>query len=297
MLIMHTRKDEGLIKRLSNTRMRHATPTLQLQVSRPTTASVETKAEPTFGAAEVSNQETMDDETIWMPQSASPIPSQPLQEIAANASPRKRPTQTHVFSNLTDTESMSDQRKSSVAQDTKPIPPFLSPRKPSESPKRSQSPEKQTAPTAPAQPPQDLAADLASLLSRRASRTDSAKAAPPQRRKSKPLGRALSNMSSRGSLISADSRGGICPFQEEESEHSFDGDRARQQEPQPPSTQLEYGQPEAEEARAKVSKSMGTVFADESAGTRVASLGTVKDTDFTRTGVGGRVRGRNRAAK
>ncbi|CAD0113479.1 unnamed protein product [Aureobasidium uvarum] len=65
-----------------------------------------------------------------------------------------------------------------------------------------------------------------------------------------------------------------------------------------PSQQVTYETPEAQEYRAKMSKKMGTRLMDDSIGTRVESPGLVRDVDAGgSTGVGGRVRGRQRTAK
>ena len=65
-----------------------------------------------------------------------------------------------------------------------------------------------------------------------------------------------------------------------------------------PSQQVTYEMPEAQEYRAKMSKKMGTRLMDDSMGTRVESPGLVRDVEASETsGVGGRVRGRQRTAK
>lgn len=65
-----------------------------------------------------------------------------------------------------------------------------------------------------------------------------------------------------------------------------------------PSQQVTYETPEAQEYRAKMSKKMGTRLMDDSIGTRVESPGLVRDVDESdSTGVGARVRGRQRTAK
>jgi len=65
-----------------------------------------------------------------------------------------------------------------------------------------------------------------------------------------------------------------------------------------PSQQVTYEMPEAQEYRAKMSKKMGTRLMDDSVGTRVESPGLVRDVEASETsGVGGRVRGRQRTAK
>jgi len=65
-----------------------------------------------------------------------------------------------------------------------------------------------------------------------------------------------------------------------------------------PSQQVTYEMPEAQEYRAKMSKKMGTRLMDDSMGTRVESPGVVRDVEASETsGVGGRVRGRQRTAK
>jgi hypothetical protein len=65
-----------------------------------------------------------------------------------------------------------------------------------------------------------------------------------------------------------------------------------------PSQQVTYEMPEVQEYRAKMSKKMGTRLMDDSMGTRVESPGLVRDVEASETsGVGGRVRGRQRSAK
>jgi hypothetical protein len=65
-----------------------------------------------------------------------------------------------------------------------------------------------------------------------------------------------------------------------------------------PSQQVTYEMPEVQEYRAKMSKKMGTRLMDDSMGTRVESPGLVRDVEASETsGVGGRVRGRQRTAK
>lgn len=242
---------------------------------------------------EITTTELLHDDQSQLAASASPKPSQPLQEIPANASPRKKNQRTQP-----DGASLipkPEETEKSQTQDTEFIAPPLSPPKSSRSPKRSPSEQMQperVAQSTTSRPPEALAADLASILSRHTSRPNTSKHEPPQRRKSKPLGRAASNMSSRSSIASAD-----ATLPSEVPESVIGGFHISREAQLPPSTQLGYEQPEADELRAKMSKKIGTVFADENAGKRVASLGVVKDSELSKTGVAGRVRGRHRQGR
>lgn len=140
-----------------------------------------------------------------------------------------------------------------------------------------------------ARPRQQLTADLAELLSRQtASRPGSASgSAPPHKRKSRPLGRALSGISNRSLSASAQSE-----TLSQNTDAAVDGFTAAVTEPAPPSTQLGYETAETEAHRLK----MGMAFQDEGGLKRVASVGTVKDGSFgSGIGVGNRVKGRQRA--
>lgn len=116
-----------------------------------------------------------------------------------------------------------------------------------------------------------------------------------RRRKDRKLGRATSGTGATASftrptnLEIADSVDAGTPFTE-------DGSMGRTDQPPLPSQQLTYDAPGAEEHRRLMSKKMGTIFTDEG-GTRVQSIGVVRDADASATGVGERVRGRHRDAK
>lgn len=114
-----------------------------------------------------------------------------------------------------------------------------------------------------------------------------------RKRKERKLGRAPSNMSNSApasllhskSIEIADSTASASPL-----DLNFPI----------PSQQLGYETADAREHRARMSKRMGTNFADEGVGSkRVESIGVVKDVeaDSGGPGVGGRVRGRHRNAK
>lgn len=116
-----------------------------------------------------------------------------------------------------------------------------------------------------------------------------------RRRKDRKLGRAASGTGATASIVrptpleTADSMDGATPLTEEDT-------LSRSLQPPLPSQQLTYDAPGAEEHRRLMSKKMGTTFTDEG-GTRVQSIGVVRDADASFSGVGERVRGRHRDAK
>lgn len=152
------------------------------------------------------------------------------------------------------------------------------------------SPSKENdAPSGP--PTHKLKEDLAEILKRQNSSSFSNSTAPTKR-KSRPLGRNLSSISSRSGSVAA-----APPVPEDvfEANSMADGfDYSKAVPTVPPSTQLGYDTPEAEAHRKQMSKKMGTtMLQDEGVGKRVASVGTVKDSS-SRSGVGGRTKGRTR---
>ncbi|KAG9682975.1 hypothetical protein KCU95_g13708, partial [Aureobasidium melanogenum] len=140
-----------------------------------------------------------------------------------------------------------------------------------------------------------LSGEIRSLLERQHSHSGSSTVEQPAKgrwRKDKRLGRAPSYTSNSSTSVSfrqhpnmdVANSGALASMMENEVPA--------------PSQQVTYETPEAQEYRAKMSKKMGTRLMDDSIGTRVESPGLVRDVDESdSTGVGARVRGRQRTAK
>jgi len=141
----------------------------------------------------------------------------------------------------------------------------------------------------------DWTANLASIMERQQRRTASSEHhTPAQRLKHRKLGRAASG----SSLASRTNSGSVTANQElRQGDKSFsdssDSHAAAQEDL--PSTQIGYETLEAEAARMQMAKRMGTSYSDENSGTRLASLGTVRDSAAPASAPGGR--SRNRARK
>ncbi|KAH0267762.1 hypothetical protein KCU91_g9866, partial [Aureobasidium melanogenum] len=140
-----------------------------------------------------------------------------------------------------------------------------------------------------------LSGEIKSLLERQHSHSGSSSVEQPVKgrwRKDKRLGRAPSYTSNSSTSVS---------FRRHPNMDATNSDplaSMMENEVPAPSQQVTYETPEAQEYRAKMSKKMGTRLMDDSIGTRVESPGLVRDVDESgTTGVGGRVRGRQRTAK
>lgn len=211
----------------------------------------------------------------------------PLQPVSLNASPRKRPSvdkqpvsppvedlRTSKRADVEDSDEMKSNTKHVVSppsEDTSPQPAAL--------PARGQA---------------ELTADLASLVERQQRRTaDSEHHTPAQRLKHRKLGRAasgssLANRTNSGSTtINQDTRHGDTSFSESPDSLSAPQENL-------PGTQIGYETLEAEAARLQMAKRMGTSYSDENSGTRLASLGTVRDSAGPAAAPGGRARNRAR---
>ena len=212
--------------------------------------------------------------------------SHPLQEVSPNRSPRKM------------SQTSNEKKGQEVSSETlgRPSSRTISPEK--QLPNNPCEPVEAVAEPGNEQrsfsrPREQLTADLTELLNRQtASRPGSASntALPPQKRKSRPLGRAPSGISNRSLSASAQS-----DTVSQNGDAAVDGyTAATTAEPLPPSTQLGYETLEAEAHRLQMSKKMGMRFQDEEGGLkRVASVGTVKDSSVgDGAGVGNRVKGR-----
>lgn len=146
----------------------------------------------------------------------------------------------------------------------------------------------------------DWTADLASLVEQQQRRTNSSEHhQPAERLKHRKLGRAASGSSfgtrtTTGSTT-ANNDQGVTEASFSESSEQAAGAGSFPSAPEGlPSTQLGYETPEAEAARQQIAKRMGTSYADEGVGTRLASLGTVRDSSAAANATGGRSRNRTR---
>lgn len=269
-------------------RKRHATPSLPLQASRTPAAAV--ARPPPIMHEDDDDDDSTSVDTEALPPMPSMRPSErrshPLQEVSPNRSPPKT------------SQNTKEKKGPEVSSETLGRPSS-----------RTVSPEKQISndPCEPVEavadpgneqrsfprPREQLTADLTELLNRQTStrpRSASNTAAPPQKRKSRPLGRAPSGISNRSLSASAQS-----DTLSQNGDVAVDGYMAATTtEPLPPSTQLGYETPEAEAHRLQMGKKMGMRFQDEEGGLkRVASVGTVKDSSVKEgAGVGNRVKGR-----
>lgn len=204
----------------------------------------------------------------------------PLQAISPNASPRRKPStdQQKVTPPFEDHD-LNTEEPIEMQADTNERPPSAA-EEPSADPERLQT---------------NWTANLASIMERQQRRTTSSEHPnPAQRLKHRKLGRAASG----SSLASRTNSGSTAANQElRHGEKSFsdssDSHAAAQEEL--PSTQIGYETLEAEAARMQMAKRMGTSYSDESSGTRLASLGTVRDSTAPAGAAGGR--SRNRARK
>lgn len=280
---MDVRKD-SLPKRLSMTRNR-STPSLSLQASRGSSAA--TASRPPLFVHEDSDTED-DPSTIHTADLPAPTvkPLQvqrkphPLQEASPNRSPRKSSQQS------------VDGKNKAVSSDTpaRPSSRTLSPAKPAAPDLENIDdaaliPDAEPVERTPAHRHDDqLKADLVDLLQRQtASRPGSAAGIScPHRRKTRPLGRAVSGVSNHS--LSASAQSG-------DHDDAVDGFSRVVSEPAPPSTQLGYETADAEAHRLQMSKKLGLKGGDQGGGlTRVASVGIAKDS--CDVGPGGRSRGR-----
>jgi hypothetical protein len=216
-----------------------------------------------------------DDDTTTYEMPAQVVPLQP---ISPNASPRKQSShdQDHEVSKATHVETSTEANtKDATPSPADELPAPL----PAPPPTRAQS---------------DWTADLASIMERHQRRTVSSEHhTPAQRLKHRKLGRAasgssLANRTNSGStLVNQESLRGDLSF-------STSSDSLSAVPENLPSTQIGYETLEAEAARIQMAKRMGTSYEDESQGTRLASLGTVKDSAAPASAPSARARNRAR---
>jgi hypothetical protein len=213
----------------------------------------------------------------------------PLQAISPNASPRKQPsidqqkvtppTEDHNISDVSNPDEHFE-----ILGETKeaPLSPIDEPSAKSEAQSLS------------ARPEAAWTADLASIMQRQQRRTTSSEhQTTAQRLKHRKLGRAASG----SSLASRTNTGSTNANQDTRHGDASFSDSPESLAPAQenlPSTQVGYETLEAEAARMQMAKRMGTSYSDESSGTRLASLGTVKDSAAPANATGGRARNRTR---
>lgn len=269
-------------------RKRQATPSLPLQAhktnpkpAKPTGPFVhEDEDEDDQAPVDLDQVPTATPHAIEIPERAPP-----LQNISPNASPR-RPPSVSRDKDPSEDKKRTDDNTNGTGSHKKTTPPTTD--------------EEQAAPPSNPHPERaqaDWTADLASLVQRQQLRTASSEHQNPlQRMKHRKLGRAASG----SSLTNRTNSGSTSVNQGAEStEASFEGesngvDSLSAGQEGLPSTQIGYETPEAEAARLQMAKRMGTSYTDDSAGTRLASLGTVRDSSGPASAPGGRARNRTK---
>jgi len=214
----------------------------------------------------------------------------PLQAISPNASPRKQhfidqqkvtsPPQNRDSLEAINTEGHNDMQANTKEGQSSPV---------------DEPPANPEAPPSPERLQTNWTASLASIMEKQQRRTASSEHPnPAQRLKHRKLGRAASG----SSLASRTNSGSATANQElrhgDKSFSDSSDSHATAQEGLP-STQIGYETLEAEAARMQMAKRMGTSYSDESSGTRLASLGTVRDSAAPGNNApGGRSRNRTR---
>lgn len=215
----------------------------------------------------------------------------PLQTISPNASPRRKqhsidqqkvisPPQDHDPLEAISTEEHNETQTDTHEGQSLPV---------------DGPPADFEAPPSPERLETNWTASLASIMEKQQRRTASSEHPnPAQRLKHRKLGRAASgsSLASRTNSGSATANQELA-YGEKSFSDSSDSHAAAQEDL--PSTQIGYETLEAEAARMQMAKRMGTSYSDESSGTRLASLGTVRDSAAPAGAPGGR--SRNRARK
>ncbi|KAK4505536.1 hypothetical protein PRZ48_003499 [Zasmidium cellare] len=251
--VEHVKRAADLLppKRLSNTRKRHATPSLPLQPSRPS-EQAGSRAGPF-----ILEDDDQDEPTITCDDRSAPVlqtTHQPLKEISPNRSqPRS--------SRDGEPNNQKDDPTGEAVTENPPASPHKHPASPPRSPMKEPSEPKPKG-------QEELTSDLANILAKQMATRPTTSSLEPQKRKHRPLGRNLSTISNHsGSPLVSSERSEVGD--------GFDVSREVVPSLPPPGTQLGYDTPEAEAHRRKLSKQMGTSFAEE--GRRVESVKTVKD--------------------
>lgn len=275
------RKDNQTLSRLSHTRKRQATPSLPLQALKPNAKS--SKPAGPFvheDDDEDDDNEHNDDGPAAPVQDEDPTTTHeasrkaaPLQAISPNASPRKQ----HFIDQQKVTPTTEDHNASKAINTEDNVEFQVDANEESPSP-ADQPPANSEAPPSPERLQTNWTASLASLMERQQRRTASSEHPnPAQRLKHRKLGRAAS-----GSSFASRTNSGSAAANHGEKSFSDSSESLAAAQEDLPSTQIGYETLEAEAARMQMAKRMGTSYSDESSGTRLASLGTVRDSSTLR---------------
>nr|POF14074.1 s-m checkpoint control protein rad4 [Quercus suber] len=259
-----TKAVEGKPQRLSNVRRAHSTGSLSFQASSPASAPAATSRRKAPFILEDDDDDTHAPPALPEDQTSKSTASYALKERSPNASPRKSPLPitTHGLSKPNMAQSLSYAMPTPTDHFASPAP---SPSKgTSQFPHTTSSIEPLLAAPAFSRPPNELAADLASLLSRSSARDHASVPAArplPAKRKQRPLGRNLSGSNARPCSASLEPRASASP----PPEAALLG------------TQIGYETVDADAHRQLMEKRMNVDLRDRAAGQRVASVGTVTD--------------------
>jgi len=281
-----TAKDNQTLSRLSNTRKRQTTPSLPLQARK---TSPKPKA-PLPAGPFVHEDEDEDDEDPGYHvggddnTSADPVPGKavPLQDISTN-SPRKPSSAEPIAAKISTERHPSLDGSLDVEEPVEKNPARIDTDR-NEAPSHAENETLAPLPTPqpPVRPQAEWTADLASLMEKQQRRPSSEHTNnPAQRLKHRKLGRAISgsSLSNRANDVSTSAQ-----LLHQDTTASKDTSFSESPEDDPasreadlPSTQIGYETLETEAARRQMAKRMGMDYSDESVGTRLASLGTVRD--------------------
>jgi DNA replication regulator DPB11 len=299
-----TTKDNQALSRLSNTRKRQTTPSLPLQVRKE---SPKPKAPPHAGPFVHEDDDDDEDHNPGYQVDGDDNPpadhvqekAVPLQDISVN-SPRKTPSaETHAAKPSTERHRSLDGSldvEKSVEKN-----PAETDSATHETPSHTENatPAPLPTPQPPLRPQAEWTADLASLMEKQHQRRPSSEhdKNPAQRLKHRKLGRAISGSSLGNRTNDAQLAHQDIVGSKEDSFSDAPEDfsaPAASRETDLPSTQIGYETLETEAARKNMAKRMGKEYSDESVGTRLASLGTVRDSAGPGGAGGGGGRSRTR---
>jgi len=292
----NTKKDNQALSRLSNTRKRQTTPSLPLLSGKSSP-----KAPPPAGPFVHEDEDEEDNDDSARPVNGDDKPASekavPLQDISAN-SPRK-PSSAEAHATKTSTEHHQSLDGPLDAEEAQPIDMPADETYEAPSHGEDETPAPLPTPQPPVRPQAEWTADLASLMEKQQRRPSSENTNnPAQRLKHRKLGRAISgsSLASRTNEVSTSAQLHHQDTASKDNSFSESPDEltATAGEHDQPSTQIGYETPEAEAARRQMAKRMGTTYSDESVGTRLASLGTVRDSAGSGAAAGG---GGSRAAR
>ena len=285
-------KDSQTLSRLSNTRKRQTTPSLPLQARRSSP-----KPQAPLPAGPFVHEDEDDDEDDAPgyhvngddapPADPGPAKVVPLQSISTN-SPRKPSSAENHAAKTSIEHSHNVNGPFDVEENTEKTPTRAEPdTNEATVPTEAETPAPLPTPQPPIRPQAEWTADLASLMEKQQRRPSSEHTNnPAQRLKHRKLGRAISGSSLANRTHDASTSAQSLHHQDTASkENSFSESpedppaaaAAASREADLPSTQIGYETLESEAARRQMAKRMGMEYSDESVGTRLASLGTVRD--------------------